>query len=152
MKHPNQKIMLELIKYTRIRTKNKIRVGAFIIKGNKIVAKAISTVFISEDPTAHGEINVIKKLAKKNKSRNLEGDWIYTTMIPCPMCTSAIAWAELDGIVYGLDGRHLLQQLDIHPKEILKTSKKEIKLIGPFLDDECLTINTYKKKNKIKGN
>jgi len=64
------------------------------------------------------------------------------------MCTSAIAWSELDGIVYGLDGRHLLQQLDIHPKEILKTSKKEIKLIGPFLDDECLTINTYKKKNK----
>ena len=53
--------MLELIKYTRISTKNKIRVGAFIIKGNKIVAKAISTVFISEDPTAHGEINVIKK-------------------------------------------------------------------------------------------
>ncbi len=39
--------------------------GAVIVKDGKIIAKAHNQVVKSNDPTAHAEINVIKKASKK---------------------------------------------------------------------------------------
>ena len=66
MKHPNKKIMRELIDYTIRNTgKGNSRTGCFIVKEDKIVAKGISTVERNKDPTAHGEINTISKYCKQ---------------------------------------------------------------------------------------
>jgi len=139
MKHPNEKIMRELIKYTKSHSKGKNNSsGCFVVKGDKIISKGISRVGVYHDPTAHGEMNAIKKICRKQKNYHLKDCWIYSTQIPCPMCTSVIVWAEAKGIVWGWDGRKEWGKLNIHPKEILKTAKNEIKLYGPFLEDECL--------------
>lgn len=144
MKHPNKKIMGELINYTIKNSKEKCETGCFIVKRDKIVCKAISTT--KYDPTAHGEINAISKYCKSKKNYYaLKDCWIYTTQIPCPMCTSAIVLAGAKGIVYGWDGRHTWKELKFNPKKILKTTKKSIKIFGPFLDNDCLKIRGYKK-------
>ncbi len=143
MKHPNEKIMRELIDYTV--KFNKFRTGCFIVKGDKIISKAISTVTKNKVTTEHGEINAISKACRKQKSYYLKGCWIYTTQIPCPMCTSAIVWAEAKGIVYGWDGMHTWGKANINPRTILKTAKKKIEIFGPFLEDECLRIKGYKR-------
>jgi tRNA(Arg) A34 adenosine deaminase TadA len=145
MKHPNEKIMRELIEYTR-KKPGSMRTGCFIVKGNKIVAKAISTVVINQDPTAHGEMNAIKKFCRAQNSYSLRGCWIYSTQIPCAMCSAAIVWGEAAGVVYGWDGRHVWKKLNINPRAILKTAKKKIEVHGPFLADECLKIKGYRKK------
>ena len=145
MKHPNEKIMRKLIAYT-LKKSGEQRTGCFIVKDNKIISKAISTVEKDKDPTAHGEMNAIGKLCKKMKNYHLKDCWNYSTQIPCPMCTSVIVWAEAKGIVYGQDGRHTWRKLNINPKIILKTAKKKIDVFGPFLENECLKIKGYKKK------
>ncbi len=52
------------------------------------------------DPTAHSEVDAIRKACKKIKNRSLEGCWLYSTFEPCPLCSSAAVWAKIEGIVY----------------------------------------------------
>lgn len=75
--------------------------GAIIAKGGEIIAEASNSVTIDNDPTAHAEVNCIRKAAKKLGTYNLEGCSIYTSCEPCPMCFGAIYWAHLDKIYYG---------------------------------------------------
>ena len=42
--------------------------GAVIVKNGKIIAQAHNTVTASNDPTAHAEVNAIRKACKKLKN------------------------------------------------------------------------------------
>ena len=70
--------------------------GALIVKDGKIVATGVNRVTANTDPTAHAEINVIRKAAKKLGTYDLKGCEIYTSCEPCPMCLGAVYWAHLD--------------------------------------------------------
>lgn len=75
--------------------------GACIVKDNKIIGKGNNTVLKDNDPTAHAEINAIRDACKKLNTYDLSGCTIYTTCYPCPMCLSAIIWANIDKVYYG---------------------------------------------------
>ena len=75
--------------------------GAIIVKDNKIISKAHNTVLKDNDPTAHAEINAIRSACILLNTNDLEGCTIYTTCYPCPMCMSAIIWANINTIYYG---------------------------------------------------
>ncbi len=75
--------------------------GAVIVCKGKIVAKAHNEVLSSKDPTAHAEINAIRRACKKLKRFHLEDCEIYSTCEPCSMCFSAIRWARLKKLYYG---------------------------------------------------
>ncbi|MDR0618514.1 MAG: nucleoside deaminase [Bacteroidales bacterium] len=74
--------------------------GAIIVKDGKIIASGHNMVTLKNDPTAHAEISVIRKAARKLGSFSLSGCEIYTSCEPCPMCLSAIYWARIDKIYY----------------------------------------------------
>ena len=74
--------------------------GAVIVKNDKIISKAHNTVVNSNDPTAHAEINAIRLACQKLKTHDLSGCKIYTSCEPCPMCLSAIIWANIKDIYY----------------------------------------------------
>lgn len=75
--------------------------GAVITKNGKIIAKAHNKVLFSNDPTAHAEINAIRRASKKLASFDLSGCEIYSTCMPCPMCLGAIKWANIKTVYYG---------------------------------------------------
>jgi len=75
--------------------------GAVIVKDNKIIASAHNEVLKTKDPTAHAEINAIRKASQKLDTFNLAGTILYTTCQPCPMCLGAIFWARIDTVYYG---------------------------------------------------
>jgi len=77
--------------------------GAVIIKENKIISQAHNEVLKSNDPTAHAEINAIRKASKVLESFDLSGCILYTSCKPCPMCLGAILWARIDKVYYGAD-------------------------------------------------
>ena len=52
------------------------------------------------DPTAHAEVNAIRKAAKKLGTFDLSGCIIYASCEPCPMCLGAIYWAHISRIYY----------------------------------------------------
>ena len=74
--------------------------GAAIIKEGKIIATAHNTVIESKDPTAHAEVNAIRLAAEKIGTHDLSGCVLYASAEPCPMCLSAIIWANIKEVYY----------------------------------------------------
>jgi guanine deaminase len=75
--------------------------AAVIVKEGKIIATGANRVTANTDPTAHAEVNAIRKAAKKLGTFDLSGCQIYTSCEPCPMCLGAVYWAHLDKMYYG---------------------------------------------------
>ena len=75
--------------------------GAVIVKDGKIIATGVNRVTANTDPTAHAEVNAIRKAARKLRTFDLAGCDIYTSCEPCPMCLGAVYWAHLDKMYYG---------------------------------------------------
>lgn len=75
--------------------------GAAIVDAQGKVYLASNTVLGSHDPTAHAEINVIRKACRDKQSHDLSGCILYTTCYPCPMCLAACIWANIEEVYYG---------------------------------------------------
>ena len=75
--------------------------GAVITRNGKIITVASNTVISSHDASAHAEINAIRKAGKILGTHDLSDCEIYTTGYPCPMCLSAIIWANIKKVYYG---------------------------------------------------
>lgn len=69
--------------------------GAVVVKDGKIVAVASNSVLRDNDPTCHAEINAIREACKVLGTYDLSGCELYATGFPCPMCLSAIMWANI---------------------------------------------------------
>ena len=75
--------------------------GAVIVKDGKVVARGHNRVLKMHDPTAHAEVETIRAAAKKLGTHDLSGCELYTSCYPCPMCMSAIIWANIKKVYYG---------------------------------------------------
>ena len=76
--------------------------GAVIVKDNVIIGRGCNRVVLLNDPTAHAEIVAIREASDYIRSYDLSGSLIYSTCEPCPMCLSAIYWANIRQVIYGL--------------------------------------------------
>ena len=77
--------------------------GAVIVKDGKVVAEASNTVTVDNDPTAHAEVNAIRKACAALGTFDLSGCELYTSCEPCPMCLAACYWAHIDRVYYAAD-------------------------------------------------
>jgi guanine deaminase len=75
--------------------------GALIVKDGAVIAEGVNTVFTANDPTAHAEVNAIRKACAQLGVFSLAGCEIYSSSEPCPMCLAAIYWAHLNAIYFG---------------------------------------------------
>ena len=75
--------------------------GAVIVRDGEIIAGSSNSVTIDNDPTAHAEVNTIRKACQKLGTFDLSDCVIYTSCEPCPMCLGAIYWAHLRCVYYG---------------------------------------------------
>ena len=101
--------------------------GAVIAKDGKVISTGVNRVTRSNDPTAHAEIDAIRKAAGKMRTFDLSGCEIYTSCEPCPMCLGAIYWAHLDKIYYantkndakdiGFDDSFIYDELALNPAD-----------------------------------
>ncbi|HHY63130.1 MAG TPA: nucleoside deaminase [Firmicutes bacterium] len=78
-----------------------VPVGAVVVMGDEVIARAQNRKESDKDPTAHAEILAIREAANRIGSWRLSGATIYVTLEPCPMCAGAIVQARLDRLVYG---------------------------------------------------
>lgn len=75
--------------------------GAVIVKDDIIVGVGNNHVLKNNDPTAHAEVIAIRDACKNLNTYDLTGCVLYTSCYPCPMCLSAIIWANIKTIYYG---------------------------------------------------
>jgi tRNA(Arg) A34 adenosine deaminase TadA len=75
--------------------------GACIVKDGEVIGRGSNKVISENDPTAHAEIIAIREACKNIGSHDLSGCELYTSCYPCPMCLSAIIWANIKKVYYG---------------------------------------------------
>ena len=128
--------------------------GALVInQDGEVLAIASNTVLGDHDPTAHAEINAIRKATQKLGTHDLSNCTLYTTAFPCPMCLGAIIWSNIKKVYYGCvqedadaigfrdDFIYKFIESGHQNTEILDLEKQE--------RDTCLKLfEEYKEKNK----
>lgn len=75
--------------------------GAIIVKDDIVVGVGNNNVLKNNDPTAHAEVQAIRNACQNLNTFDLTGCELYTSCYPCPMCLSAIIWANIKKIYYG---------------------------------------------------
>lgn len=78
-----------------------IPVGAVIVSGDRVIARAYNQTERLNDVTAHAEMLAITAAANSLGAKYLTDCTLYVTLEPCPMCAAAAGWAQLSRIVYG---------------------------------------------------
>ena len=126
--------------------------GAVITdKYDNVIAVASNTVLASHNPCAHAEMNAIRKAGKVLKTHDLSGCKIYATGYPCPMCLSAIIWANIKDVYYGTDLKEAekIGFRDDFIYEYIKGENKELLNIQQMDHDKCIELfNEYEEKSK----
>jgi tRNA(Arg) A34 adenosine deaminase TadA len=75
--------------------------GAAVVKDGHVIVITSNSVLADNDPTAHAEINAIREACKALDTYDLSGCELYATGSPCPMCLSAIIWANIKVVYVG---------------------------------------------------
>ncbi len=81
--------------------RGEVPVGAVIVRGGEVVARAGNRTRELADPTAHAEMLVIREACRLAGSERLGGHDLYVTLEPCPMCAAAISAARIGRLYYG---------------------------------------------------
>ena len=81
---------------------DEVPVGAVVVRGGRIIARAFNQIELLKDATAHAEMLAL------TQAEETVGDWrltdctLYVTKEPCPMCAGAIVHVRLARVVYGV--------------------------------------------------
>jgi tRNA(Arg) A34 adenosine deaminase TadA len=107
---------------------------------DRIVAEGINRH--AENPTWHGEIDVINRYAARERAVDWARLRLYTTAEPCCMCQGAILWAGIPEVVFGTSIRTLQQlgwrQIELTAAEVTRRARfAQCRLIGGVLEAEC---------------
>jgi len=78
---------------------SEVPVGAVLVRGERILARAFNLTRTGRDPTAHAEMMVIRQAADSLGDARLPGATLYVTLEPCAMCAGAIVLARLKRLV-----------------------------------------------------
>lgn len=81
--------------------KDEVPVGAVIVCGGRILARAHNLTETLNDVTAHAEIMAITAAETALGGKYLPQCTLYVTVEPCPMCAGAIAWSQIGRVVWG---------------------------------------------------
>jgi len=82
--------------------KNEVPIGAVLVQGGKIIARAHNSTEAKRSHLAHAEILVIQKAAKVLRSKYLPHCDLYVTLEPCQMCRAAAKLARIRHIYYAV--------------------------------------------------
>lgn len=80
-----------------------VPIGAVLVRGDEILARAGNRTIRDCDPTAHAEIVALRETARVTGNHRLAGTTLYVTLEPCAMCSGAMVQARIARLVYGAD-------------------------------------------------
>jgi tRNA(adenine34) deaminase len=99
--------------------KDEVPVGAVIVSGSRIIARAHNLTERLNDVTAHAEMQAFTAAADHLGGKYLTECILYVTVEPCVMCAGAAFWTQIGKIVYGASdekrGYTLVREPLLHP-------------------------------------
>lgn len=114
-----------------------VPIGAVVVCGERVIGRGHNLVETLCDATAHAEMQSITAAATTLGGKYLKGCTLYVTVEPCIMCAGALAWSQIDRVVYGADdpkrGYTTVSGRIFHPKTIVERG---------VLAEECESLMT----------
>jgi tRNA(adenine34) deaminase len=111
---------MALIEAEKAADLGEVPVGAIIVAQGRIIARAHNLTQQLNDVTAHAEMQAITAAADYVGGKYLTGCTLYVTLEPCVMCAGALAWSQIDKIVFGASdtkrGFSLIDESLLHKK------------------------------------
>src|SRR5262249_49418233 len=118
--------------------------GAVIVREGRVIARGRNLGRRLGDPTAHGEMIAIRRLATRHRGAALRGSTLYTTGEPCAMCIGAILWSHLGRLVFAASLAQLATKIDqimLTSAEVAEKAKfAPIMITGGVLADEAMKL------------
>ncbi|MFP8886514.1 nucleoside deaminase [Streptomyces mangrovi] len=127
--------------------------GAVVIRDGAVLGESGSGLVQGHDPTAHPEVQAIRRAAERVGSRYLAGAFLLTTLEPCPMCTAAAIWAKMRGIAFGAtqedarswaaehpDETFTWRQIDLRARDVVRAGYPRLEVREGVRRDECLEL------------
>ncbi|HZQ92838.1 MAG TPA: tRNA adenosine(34) deaminase TadA [Terriglobales bacterium] len=92
-----------LAEASRAQAAGEVPVGAVVVLGGRIVARAGNRNLSDNDPTAHAEMAALRQAGAAVGNHRLLECELYVTIEPCAMCAGAITHARIRRLIYGAD-------------------------------------------------
>ena len=112
--------------------RDEVPVGAVVVCGDRIIARAHNFTEHLNDVTAHAEMQAFTAAADYLGSKYLTECTLYVTIEPCTMCAGASFWTQIRKVVYGAKddkrGYSLTSQNILHPST---------EVISGVMEQEC---------------
>jgi tRNA(adenine34) deaminase len=80
---------------------DEVPIGAVIVAGGKVIARAHNLVERLNDVTAHAEMMAFTAAADNLGGKYLKDCTLYVTLEPCVMCAGAAFWTQIPRVVIG---------------------------------------------------
>jgi tRNA(adenine34) deaminase len=125
--------------------RDEVPIGAVIVCGNNIVARAHNLTETLNDVTAHAEMQAFTAASGFLGGKFLENCTLFVTLEPCIMCAGAAFWVQLGRLVFGASdtkrGYRLVSHSLLHPKTRVESG---------IIEEECSRIlkDFFKRKRK----
>jgi tRNA(adenine34) deaminase len=78
-----------------------VPVGAVVVRGGRVIARAFNQVELLKDATAHAEMLALTQAEQAMGDWRLNDCTLYVTKEPCPMCAGAVVHVRLARVVFG---------------------------------------------------
>ena len=135
MMDDTQYMQMALAEARKALEQKEVPIGAVVVAGGRVIARAHNLTETLTDPTAHAEMQAITIATDYLGGKYLTGCTLYVTVEPCPMCAAALNWAQVSKIVYGADdprrGYSLFSPNLLHPRTIVTKG---------ILQEECAAL------------
>ena len=86
---------------SKAESEDEVPVGALIVKDDQLIAEAWNQPIQSHDPSAHAEMNAIRKAGQVLNNYRLNDTTLYVTLEPCSMCVGAMIHGRIKRLVFG---------------------------------------------------
>jgi tRNA(adenine34) deaminase len=77
-----------------------VPVGAVLVRDGVVLASGGNRPIALSDPSAHAEIQVLRRAGAAVGNYRLPGSTLYVTLEPCVMCAGAIILARVERVVF----------------------------------------------------
>ena len=78
-----------------------VPVGAVVVQGGAVIARAANRTVCDQDPTAHAEVLVLRAAARALGRWRLDDCTLVVTIEPCAMCAGALVLSRIERVVFG---------------------------------------------------
>ncbi|MCR4871540.1 MAG: tRNA adenosine(34) deaminase TadA [Atopobiaceae bacterium] len=94
-------MQLALEEARRAAEEGEVPIGAVVVCGGEVVARAHNRRETDADPSAHAEFSAMLEASRVLGRWRLTGCTVYVTLEPCLMCAGLMVNARIDRCVYG---------------------------------------------------